>query len=355
MKVAFRVDASPVLGHGHFMRCLSLADRLREEGASIRFVSRELSAHLCAMVAKRGYEISLLRVVGNSAATVDADAAATAETLGTSSWDWIVVDHYSLDARWEGVLRRGATRLLVIDDLADRTHTCDVLLDQNLHPAIEERYTGRVPRDCLQLLGPGYALVRQEFRRLRPHVTPRTGPVTRVAISFGGGDVANVTRTAIEALVVSAVPLQTVDVIIGVEHAGRDRVADVCRRYGFRCHEQATNMAELLAAADLAIGAGGISTWERCCVGLPTLAVSIAANQRPVLDAAARHGVLFTPGDAVTAASLARHIRTLASSPDVLAAMSRRGMQLVDGAGVDRVARALAGASTHSQQTLPVS
>jgi UDP-2,4-diacetamido-2,4,6-trideoxy-beta-L-altropyranose hydrolase len=339
MNVAFRVDASSEIGSGHFMRVLCLADGLRELATSIRFVARALPAHLRAMLAERGYDLTEI----GAAAGGDDDARETATALAGDAWDWLVVDHYGIGADWESKMRAHAKRIFVVDDLADRRHDCDVLLDQNLYADMDVRYTARVPRGCRLLLGLRYALLRREFVAARADVLPRRGPVTRVFVSFGGADPGNRTGWAIEALATAAIDVQ-VDVAIGAQHPQRRQIESGCARHGFACHVQTGRMAELMVAADLAIGAGGITTWERCCLGLPALVISIAANQDAVIEQAARHGLLYALHDG-DQSDLRRHLQTLADNAELREMISRNGMQAVDGRGVERVARVLDEAS----------
>ena len=352
MNVAFRVDADPQIGTGHFTRCLSLADRVRESGAAVRFVSRRLFPHLQAMLAARGYEFT--SIDGDSAGqpsgdlghaawlgtTQEADAAATTRALAGEACDWLIVDHYALDARWEGALRASARRILAIDDLADRSHDCDVLLDQNIDA--DERYDGKVPPQCERLLGPHYALLREEFRAAHLTAAPRTGPVARVLVSCGGADTANWAGVAIEALTSSRLRVPHVDVVIGDQHPRRPDIEAFCRAHGFHCHVQPPGLAAMMAASDLAIGAGGVTMWERCAVGLPAVAFAAAANQRESLHHAAVAGLVYAmPGAPVTASALGAHATTVAESPWLREMLSRNGMKAVDGEGTARVARAM--------------
>ena len=295
-KIAFRVDASSQIGTGHFMRCLTLADALKQHGAQIRFVSRHMPDHLRDMLIAREYEFMLLNSSSREAILDDlfhahwlgtsqqGDAQDTIQALSDQKWDWLIVDHYALDARWENDLRHTAKKILVIDDIADRQHDCDVLLDQNFYADMNSRYTGIVPRHCQLLLGPRYALLREEFRQLRKQVKPRTGPVKRIFIFFGGVDSDNYTGRAIESLVNISIHELYVDVVIGSQHPCREQIEATCARHGFICHVQTSRMAELMTAADLAILAGGTVTWERCCLGLPAVVVITAENQRLVAE-----------------------------------------------------------------------
>lgn len=350
MKIAFRVDASGQIGTGHFMRCLTLADALHERGAQIHFVSRYLPEYLHVMLAAKGYEFTLLKSTPKEIISEDlfhahwlgtsqhADAQDTTQALSGQFWDWLVVDHYALDVRWESELRQTAKNILVIDDLADRVHDCDVLLDQNYYADMVNRYTNKVPAHCRLLLGPRYALLREEFRRMREQVKPRSGPVKRILVFFGGVDADNYTGRAIEALVDIGSPGLCVDVVIGAQHPFREQLEHTCARHGFNCHVQTTRMAELMAAADLAVGAGGATSWERCCLGLPTLTLCVADNQQMLIEDSSRVGLLYTPVleyDVIS--GLQRHIQALIENPALRALISRNGLETVDGRGALRV------------------
>ena len=354
MNIAIRADASSVMGTGHLMRCLTLADALRQGGGRVRFVSRHMTPHLRAMLTDHGHELTLL---GTPSGPGKTDELAHAQWLGTSQaqdaqdtiqalsdryWDWLIVDHYALDARWESRLRGAARNIGVIDDIADRRHDCDILLDQNIQHDRGGRYAGKVPDHCELLLGPRFALLRKEFRELREMVRPRTGAVARVLIFLGGVDAANYTGQALDAYASLGLAGVHVDVVIGIQHPDRERLEAECRERGFACHVQTARMAELMAAADLAIGAGGSATWERCCLGVPTLAVCVAENQRKLIADAAFDGLLYAPQvDNEWTAVVARHIKALIENPSLRNYISRRGMDAVDGRGVQRVAASL--------------
>ena len=354
-KIAFRVDASSQIGTGHFMRCLTLADELKQHGAQIRFVSRHMPEHLRDMLIAREYEFMLLHSSSREAILDDlfhahwlgtsqqGDAQDTIQALSDQKWDWLIVDHYALDARWENDLRHTAKKILVIDDIADRQHDCDVLLDQNFYADMNSRYTGIVPKHCQLLLGPRYALLREEFRQLRKQVKPRTGPVKRILIFFGGVDSDNYTGRAIEALVNISIPELYVDVVIGSQHPCREQIEATCALHGFICHVQTSRMAELMAAADLAILAGGTVTWERCCLGLPAVVVITAENQRLVAEHCGRKGLHLYLGEAnsVQVSKLNYTLQVLLQSPTLLQHFSEQSRKLVDGRGATRVVQYL--------------
>jgi UDP-2,4-diacetamido-2,4,6-trideoxy-beta-L-altropyranose hydrolase len=352
--IAIRVDASNEIGTGHFMRCLTLADGLQQHGAKVCFITRYLPGHLVEAVKKNehrlikladsrgegpGGDLAHAHWLGTSQ---DRDAEECIGLLGGQSWDWLVVDHYALDMRWESALRRVAKKILAIDDLADRRHDCDVLLDQNFYSGQDARYEFRVPSDCRLLLGPRYALLRREFGEWHDHALPRGGVVKRILVFFGGVDADNHTGRALRALIALNLENIGIDVVIGALHPDRSSIEAMCKEHGFLLHVQTARMAELMAAADVSIGAGGSTTWERCCLGLATLAICTAKNQSRQLADAAAEGLLFSPrieGD--LEASLKKYVPVFLDNEYLRRVLSLNGMRAVDGRGVLRVAGVL--------------
>lgn len=355
MRIAIRVDASNQIGTGHLMRCLTLADALKHSGASIRFLSRHMPEHLRDMLNNKGHEFAPLSGIPGEKTADDnsharwlgvsqaQDATATCQALSDQAWDWLIVDHYALDDRWEKVLRNAAKRVLVIDDIADRQHDCDVLLDQNFYADMDTRYTGKVPAHCQLLLGPRYALLREDFRRVREQVKPRIGPVKCILIFFGGVDSGNYTSRAIEALANMSDRDLLVDVVIGAQHPHCEQIEAACAEQDFNFHVQTDRMAELMAASDLAIGAGGSASWERCCLGLPALVMSLADNQTDIAKGLDQLGACQYIGslETVSASVMRSAIIDLLNHPSRLGALSKKSYSLVDGLGVDRLCKAL--------------
>ena len=346
MRIAIRVDASVQIGTGHFMRCLTLADALKQQGAQIRFVSHRVPEQLRKLLDARGYELALLNksqsegttdrflhssLLGSSQAR---DATETIQALSDLTWDWLVVDHYALDADWESAMRPAVGKIMVIDDLADRLHDCDLLLDQNRYEGLQRRYEGLVPDHCERLLGPRYALLRPEFAAARKTLRRRDGRVRRIFVFFGGSDLSNETAKALEAIRLMNRSDIAVDVVVGASNPRGDQIREICQRMPNTCfHLQVENMAELMALADLAIGAGGTTTWERCCLGLPTLALVLADNQREVVEAMSAAGAMRNVGwhADVTSTGLAEALRMALASPDSLNAMSERSLDIMGG------------------------
>lgn len=352
MKVIIRTDSSFQIGSGHVMRCLTLADELRQRGADILFVCREHPGNMIDLIEGRGHQVVRLAKAETNLIPTTEDVA-HAEWLGVS-WqqdvkevsavveniapDWLVIDHYALDRRWEQVLRQYIGKIMVIDDLADRSHDCDLLLDQNLYREMETRYDTLVPKSCQKLLGPKYALLRPEFFAARNSLLrQRDVIVKRILVFFGGIDSTNQTEKTLLAL--AAIDNRTfeVDVIVGGGNSRKDRLQSICMAHsGFHFHCQIDNMAELMVAADLSIGAGGSTTWERCVVGLPSLVVTVAENQVNIADSADKAGVLSYLGKSseISHTRLHQEIIATLSNENILQNMSNKALNLVDGGGV---------------------
>ncbi|MGQ9862394.1 MAG: UDP-2,4-diacetamido-2,4,6-trideoxy-beta-L-altropyranose hydrolase [Thiobacillaceae bacterium] len=340
MRIAFRADASITIGSGHVMRCLTLADQMRAGGAETCFVCRACTGHMGEIISRHGHAVHWLPDTNPDQSPVEAeDAAHTLDLLAKEGrWDWVAVDHYGLAAGWEHTMRAIAARIMVIDDLADRAHDCDLLLDQNLQEP--DRYRGLVPAGCLQLLGPRYALLRPQFAARRQGLRRRDGQVKRVLVFFGGTDPSGETLKALAALRQIGRQDLCVDVVLGHATPHRASVEAACREMpSCTLHCQVEEMAALVAAADLCIGAGGSASWERCCLGLPAIVLATADNQVVLSEILAQAGAQRYLGPAATVSPdrLTAEIIALFTQPESLISMSVSGMKLVDGLGAERV------------------
>jgi UDP-2,4-diacetamido-2,4,6-trideoxy-beta-L-altropyranose hydrolase len=339
-RVVVRADASIHLGAGHVARCLTLADALGANGARCTFLMRRVLGAMEAAVLDRGHAVAWLDAAVSSAAD---DASASASWLERAGADLIIVDHYDLDAAWEqkAVSATGA-RLLVIDDLADRSHDADLLLDQNLGRQARD-YATLVPARTRVLTGPRYALLRPQFAAARPvALARRGGALARVVISMGGIDRDNATAAALETAA-RVVPAAEIDVVLGAQAPWRAEIDAQARRLGarIRVHSAVDDMASLMTAADLAIGAAGGTAWERCCLGLPAVVQVLAANQRPGALALQRAGAARVVDATDPRADSLESAVQACVSIEVRSAMSAAAAAVCDGAGVTRVSEAL--------------
>lgn len=334
MQVLVRADAGRELGTGHIMRCLTLLETL---GAQALFVCSDTEGHLGDLVVARGHRVHLLQ----AGLTQAQDATQTAALIGDATL--VIVDHYLLDAAWESMM---PVPVMAIDDLANRTHDCAVLLDQNLGRT-DTDYDGLVPEECTRLTGPRYALLRPEFAAARPAAlaarAARSGAAQHLMVAMGGTDAPNATGWVIAQLAQMDLPAgMTVTAVLGATAPHLDAVRDSLAT--LPCKSVllvGTNrMAELMAQSDLAIGAAGSTSWERCAVGLPTVIVVIADNQtsgaRALAASGAARQVTLHSDDALREA-----VAPLLAGDGERRQMAHAAAALCDGGGALRVADAL--------------
>ena len=362
--VIFRVDASIEIGTGHVMRCLALADVLRKRGGRCRFICRSHPGRLCEQIRLAGHDVHELYPDGTLNALnasqrdrqpihagwlgVDwkTDVEQTLEAIGSEVVEWVIVDHYALDFRWERSIRAACRQVMVIDDLVDRSHDCELLLNQTLGRTALD-YCDFVPSGCQILCGPEYALLRPEFAALRSSSLARraTPNLQRVLVTMGGVDKGNVTCAVLDALRQSTLPVDcSITVVMGL-HA--PWIAEVCERaesmpWATEVLVNVHDMGRLMAESDLAIGSAGGTSWERCCVGLPALIIVLAENQREAALALAAHGAggVVENGDFLVS-GLLRWLEKFNNNHLLLKAMSDGAKVICDGQGAPVVARRL--------------
>lgn len=359
MNIAFRTDASLAIGTGHAMRCLTLADALASRGAECHFICREHPGNLTEHIRRKGHTVHALpQAESGFSADMQAptpihahwlgcdwqtDAAQTRAILAEKTTDWLIVDHYALDARWEKALRGNCGKIMVIDDLADRPHDCDLLLDQNLGRKATD-YDALVPAHCQRLIGPRYALLRPEFAALRAYSLqrrrrqqPRLG---RILVAMGGVDQPNATGQVLEALKTCPLPPDCrITVVMGESAPWLDQVRALAIQMPWPTEVLVNidNMAQIMADSDLTIGAAGSSSWERCCLGLPTLLVVLAKNQEngaQVLCNSRAAKIIGTPE--LIHKNTKKILSDLLSNEDI-SDLSLNAQRLTDGFGSTRI------------------
>ncbi|WP_258807275.1 UDP-2,4-diacetamido-2,4,6-trideoxy-beta-L-altropyranose hydrolase [Pseudidiomarina sp. CB1] len=349
MKVVFRVDASLEMGSGHTMRCLTLADALKTQGHECEFIVREQPGHLINLIKSKGYIVRVLPQLYSDLTTdIDEyshshwlpcgqqqDSEETLSALDRSDCDWLVVDHYGIGAQWEKRLRKVCRHILVIDDLADREHQCDVLLDQNIGRKTGD-YDGLLPHKCLRMIGPQYALLRPEFVKWRKESLARRVQQTelrKILISLGGVDKDNVTGDVLDALEVSSLSDSVeLTVVLGQQNPWLEKSQGqaALSRFDVTVIQGVTNMAEVMSHTDLAIGAAGSTSWERCCLGLPTVMLVLADNQKGIAKGLEKARASIVVG----VANITSTIEGLLKDPVEMRLMSERAEAVCDGSGV---------------------
>ncbi|MFK3868309.1 UDP-2,4-diacetamido-2,4,6-trideoxy-beta-L-altropyranose hydrolase [Psychrobacter faecalis] len=360
MNIVFRCDASIQIGTGHVMRCLTLADELARQGARCHFICREHEGNLIDFIAQKGYEVYKLGVVPLDnhmkgdveptlfhsewlGSTQAEDAKQTIDIISEIEPEWLIIDHYALDSFWEKKLRPHCDSILVIDDLADRKHDCEILLDQTFGRNKQD-YQDLVPDHCKVLCGTTYALLRPEFSKWRQYSLERrkNNTLEHILVNLGGVDKDNLTSQILDIL--KQAPLSDsckITVVMGSTSPWIDAVKKKAEQLPWPAEVKTGvyNMAELMANSDLAIGAAGSTSWERCCLGLPTLMLVLAENQlliaKNLEDAGAVFLVKLNNGF-ITDLSV-----DFISKEDNLLQMSEAASLICDGLGAQRLLKLL--------------
>lgn len=351
MRVLIRADASMAIGSGHIARCLTLANALRKDGAEVVFACRQLPGHLLQRLSDQGYlALGLPERYPQEGAGAgieallpwQADIEALASALGTQQrFDWLIVDHYGLDARWERAARRFADHLMAIDDLANRPHAVDVLLDQNYSAQAQDRpYAQWLEGDCKTFFGPRFALLREEFQCQPIVIRPR---VERVLVNFGGFDAARQVYATMLAL--RGFDELQVDFVAGLHNPEWTAMSELAKsRPNWRLHTLVSDFFGLMQQADLFIGAGGGTTWERAALGLPTICMTVAHNQQLNAQLLAQAGGHLYLGahDTLDSQRLVDAVAVLRDNRELRQSLAEHSRALVDGKGAQRLAVALA-------------
>lgn len=353
MRVVFRVDASMRIGTGHVVRCMNLATVLRGRGADVAFLCRDQEGHMGAELARESFAVHMLPAPPRQpvdtcedysewlGVPVSQDADETITAMGDGA-DWVVMDHYGLNASWQLALRACTQRVMAIEDLSGRRHECDLLLDQNALDGGGADHAERAPGARL-LLGPRYALLRREYALRRASLAPdarREG----LLVFFGGTDPFDLAGFALSALSSPETARLPVTFVLGPNYPFGDRLRAVAAgRPGTTVLGPQSHLAGLMAEAALAVGGGGITTWERMCLGLPAVVVSLAENQRPSCQALAGVGLIVYAGhfDEVTPRSFAKIVSQTVGDPQLMLKLALSGKHRVDGLGAIRVAEAM--------------
>jgi UDP-2,4-diacetamido-2,4,6-trideoxy-beta-L-altropyranose hydrolase len=350
--VVFRVDASIQIGTGHVMRCLTLAHAIRESGNHVYFISREHPGNINDLILQNGFQLFALPVFPNIHREIVQKQLAHSVWLGANQMedarqcepilkviqpDWLIIDHYAIDSVWHKMLQPHVKRIMVIDDIADRRHECDLLLDQNYGKQPSD-YLSLVPTKTTLLLGTKYALLRPEFLQWREFsLQRRSNPeLKQILITMGGIDANNVTGQILSELINCKLSKKTViKVVMGSSAPWLKQINQQALHMPYQTEVcvGVTNMAEMMAYSDLAIGAAGSTSWERCCLGLPTITVVLAENQNIIAAALQKVGAAKQLDRRNISAinSLLQEITI-----DELSKMSISAENIVDGLGVQQ-------------------
>jgi UDP-2,4-diacetamido-2,4,6-trideoxy-beta-L-altropyranose hydrolase len=349
---AFRVDASYEIGSGHVNRCLALAQALRNLNIVCIFISRNNDGNLNHLIKSEGFVVEELKFPADDSELLTdqdfmrQDAVETINALKERRFDWLIVDHYKISIDWEIKVKDFVLSVMVVDDLANREHYCDVLLDQNLD-ADREIYESLTPDNCLLLLGPEYALIRPNFAKLRERslLNQANAGIRRILINFGGGNPRNAVVKALHCLSMTNIDSS---IVINVVLGGLGKKTRELDRLIVNSNNKifvfgwVGNMVEMLSETDLVIGAGGSSAWERCCLGVPSINFSLAANQQRIVNSIEQReaGYSLCHADFLNG-ELEATLDNIFLNPSSLLKISKNASMLCDGYGIGRVLSSL--------------
>lgn len=357
MKIAVRADASSEIGTGHLRRCQSIADAFRELGSEICFVVRKHDSVAEKVVA--GTDYPLVWLPEGSGAEPDAtphaawarvswqrDVAETVAALRDNAPDWLIVDHYGFDARWHEAVRAAlGCRILVVDDLGDRPLAPQMLLDPNVAASHADKFAGRLLTGARMLAGPRFAPLSPAYRVAARYVF--SPEVRSVGVFMGGADAEGASAAVVKALRRDAGYEGRIEVVSTSASPYLDELEWLCAVDGnVALSVDLPELSAFFARHDLQIGAGGTSSYERCCIGAPTVALVLASNQLAVVPVLNELGVVCgvaLPEIEATkllsgAPPLGLAVRELLAAPERRRALSTNALRYVDGRGAERVA-----------------
>ncbi|REL34819.1 UDP-2,4-diacetamido-2,4,6-trideoxy-beta-L-altropyranose hydrolase [Thalassotalea euphylliae] len=383
INIAIRADSSTVIGTGHIMRCLTLANAIKKTlRANIYFFCRQAEGNISQLVLDAGFD--LVQMAAPTSRSNGASTKKSSEKLAHSEWlgetqendvkefialaknqllnkklsdcisvssrfDFIITDHYGIDARWHQQVRNITRKIVVIDDIADRAHECDFLIDQTFLCPVS-RYKKLTPAHSQTLLGTDYAMLRDEFnlvyskgvskqeiytqRKERLHIQQGA---TRLLIMFGGTDPDNLTLQALTLLGKTS-NFRLIDVIIGTSAKHIAQVMEFCQLHDeMTLHIAPSNISELMLSADIAIGAAGTTSWERCAVGLPTILIVQASNQNDIAAALTSENVCLSYQKNQLTHVVTELLPSIQTHVSELESMINNSLKVCDGQGCQRI------------------
>ncbi len=335
----FRVDSSLQIGTGHVVRTLVLAEVLRKKGCSILFITRVDEGNVVSMIREEGYPVEQLPSA--SPFNEEDDFIETQKIISKQSQkpDWVIVDHYGISITWEKKTRDFSSNILVMDDLENRQHDCDVLLDPNLKKDFHLAYTSLIPARCHKLIGPTFALLKKEFKEERQKLKKNFEGIKNVLVFFGGIDKNFDAKNAIIAL--KDLSYLNINIVIGKSNPHLEEIKNYQKiAPHIKIHFNPPSLSKLMAAADIYVGGGGSVTWERCCLGLPSIVIAVATNQKATAELMAAKEYIYYLGSAESVSSfkIRKTFDDLVMNPQKCESLSIRSSELVDGDGAERVA-----------------
>ena len=346
MRIGFRVDSARHIGSGHLQRCLTLARYLRGLGHECIFYSRSFELSYYDIVKKNNFILNIISdsEIGHFGDEIEwlgvdlqQDFNDFQPYLEVDALDICVVDHYSIDECWESQTKKYVSRLMVIDDLANRNHDCDLLLDQNYFPDFENRYNGLVSVNTLKLLGPTYCLLRDEFSELRDTNYQLVTEKPLISINFGGVGVFSFLEKVVSTI--NKFPAYKFILITGKLNEDEYSSLEKIKESHVDLIQSTNEMAKIFKESQFVIGACGSTVWERFCLGVNAGLVAVAENQKPLIDFLSKNELIDNLGLCADfdQENFFSYMTKLNLNSELYKVRRNKIMALVDGLGVQRV------------------
>ena len=328
-----RVDSSPEIGIGHMMRCLTLAQELKNNFDKIIFLTQKDSGNFIGTIMKNEFEVIFIPTTNN-----DPNIIKNLITAYSENKNFLLIDHYDIDSNFESSLKNIFERIFVIDDLANRKHDCDLLIDQNYYRDLNQRYEKLIQNGTIALLGPKYAIIRPEFRKINKKAIKKNSQIKKILVSFGGSDPTNECKKALDALCSIENSKFEIVVVAGIYNHKFEQLKKLYGKYSnIKIYRHVNDLSRLMLNSDLFIGAGGTTTWERFYMGLPSTVTIISDDQKESIEFLSDMGHIINLGLAknVTSKTYVQTLQKLNS--DLIYNMSLHNQKLVDGNGSNRI------------------
>ena len=336
-KVLFRVDSSSKIGGGHLIRCLELAKLFKKNEYKIFFICRNFVGNLNNGVTEENFNLLLIDDPSKNYERDFNNSEILIKNLG--KFNFLVVDNYQLDILWESQMRKYAKKIIAIDDLANRKHDCDILIDQNFAENNDLRYEGLVNKNTIKLLSPKYSIIKKEFRNINIKKSVNK-KVENIFICFGATDPSNHSIKVIEALDLLNYELNSINVFTTEENLNYEALKKKCSTTK-NCffYSNKFQLPEILSSCDLAIGSGGSMCWERAFLGVPSIVFGIAKNQIEIIKALIKNEIVvgehWNPKPDI---NLIKYwLKFVIDNPKILGKLSNKSKEMVDGFGLDRI------------------
>ena len=328
-----RVDSSPEIGIGHMMRCLTLAQELKNNFDKIIFLTQKDSGNFIGTIMKNEFEVIFIPTTNN-----DPNIIKNLITAYSENKNFLLIDHYDIDTDFESSLKNIFERIFVIDDLANRKHDCDLLIDQNYYRDLNQRYEKLIQNDTITLLGPKYAIIRPEFRKINKKTIKKNSQIKKILVSFGGSDPTNECKKVLDALCSIENSKFEIIVAAGIYNHKFEQLKKLYEKYSnIKIYSHVNDLSRLMLNSDLFIGAGGTTTWERFYMGLPSIVTIISDDQKESIEFLSDMGHVINLGLAKNVTSKT-YVQTLQKpNSDLIYNMSLHNQKLVDGNGSNRI------------------